>query len=106
MRHLPMNTNTQAPAQRLSVTVNHWQNARELQVETDKVGLQVTVPRCSHCSTCQSRVRQFTETLERKETLHQWKFEGNAYWLFLPLQGGKDPVRYLGAALEANIARC
>ena len=91
----------------LRVRVNHWQNSRSVRILPDQVGLQVTVPSCSHCPTCQSRVRQFAETLSMKpNALYQWKYPGDgAEWLFLPRPEGKDPLEHLQDTLEVSIER-
>ncbi len=100
-------THTAPEIQTATVRVNSWQNLRRVQILPDQVGLQVTVPRCSHCVTCQSRVRQFESTLGRKpDALHQWKYlDDGAQWLFLPRRNEQNPLETLRQTLEIRIER-
>lgn len=88
------------------VSVNHWQNRRSVQIYKDKVGLQVTVPSCSHCVTCQNRVRQFSETLRRKPSLiYKWRtLNDGASWVFIPRSQKQKPLDLLRSALEIEIS--
>jgi len=68
------------------------------------VGIQVTVPTCNHCPTCQGRVRGFEATLAKKpEVLHQWKHQDGATWLFLPWDGEGEPLDLLRRVLEVRV---
>ena len=89
------------------VSVNWWQNSRWVKVSPDQVALQVTVPSCSHCSTCQGRVKEFSATLARKPNIiHQWKhLDDGAYWLFLPRVKEQDALDLLREVLEVHISR-
>jgi len=98
-------TATKEQNRSIRVNVNHWQNSRSVRIRPDQVGLQVTVPSCSHCVTCQSRVKQFRRTLEQKPTvIHQWKtLDDGACWLFLPRKAQQDPIDLLRKVLEVRI---
>ena len=87
------------------VWINSWQNARRVQVLPDQVALQVTVPSCSHCHTCQSRVQQFKGTLaDKPEVIHQWKTQEGAYWLFLPRREEQNPLDLLRNTLGIRVS--
>jgi hypothetical protein len=101
-----MKTTQHTTTDRFTVQVNYWQHRRAVVVTSDQIGLEVTVPRCSHCPTCQSRVRGFAETLRTKPTLlHQWRHENGADWIYLALRPGQDPLKVLAEALEIRVAR-
>lgn len=102
-----MTKTAQAGTQHVRVWVNHWQNSRAVRILPDQVGLQVTVPSCSHCVTCQRRVRELVDTLARKpEVIHQWKsLEDGAAWVFLPIRNGQKPLDLLRETLEIRINR-
>ena len=87
------------------VCINHWQNCRRIRITKNQIGVQVTVPSCSHCSTCQRRVMQFTDLLARKPTVeHEWKWlEDGAKWLFLKQDKPGNPLDFLRETLEVWI---
>ncbi len=87
--------------------VNNWRNRRFVQVLSDQVALQVTMPGCSHCVTCQARVQQLDVTVAQKaHIIHQWKTrDDGAYWLFLPLKNNQDPLQLLRDVLDVKIER-
>lgn len=91
--------------QTIRVRINHWKNSRSIQILPDQVGLQVTIPSCHHCMTCQSRIREFTNTLAKKSNvIHQWKYgDDGAQWLFFPVSRGKDPLNILRKNLKIQI---
>jgi hypothetical protein len=101
-----MQTHTAEP-QRMTqktVCVNGWRYLRQVRIGQDQIGLQVTVPSCSHCPTCQRRVREFKELLaDKPNQIHQWKWEGGAEWLYVPVQAGSDALETLRHALELRI---
>jgi len=85
--------------------VNHWQNRRSIRVLPDQVRLQVTVPSCSHCVTCQRRVREFQEILAQKpDVICQWRtLNDGAYWVFFNRKEDQDPIQLLRDILEVSI---
>jgi len=99
-----MTKNTTTINQSKTVQVNHWRYPRRVEVLPDQVALQVTVPSCSHCPTCQRRVRELTEVLERKpNVVHQWKWADGAQWIHLPRAKKQNPLQVLGEVLEVRI---
>lgn len=91
---------------RFSVQVNGWSYRRMVMVSENQIGLQTTVPSCSHCPTCQGRVHHFQGMLANKpDQLHQWKWIDGANWLFLPLKNEENPLDTLRRVLEVRIYR-
>ena len=88
----------------ITARINSWMYTRQIRILPDQVGLQVTVPSCSHCHTCQKRVQEFSNTLARKpDVIHQWKYVGDgAEWLFFPRKKG-NPLDVLRRNLEIRI---
>lgn len=89
------------------VEVNSWQNLRLVEIQPDQVGLQVTVPKCSHCPTCQGRVKEFTGTLSRQPgVMFQWRYlNDGAAWLFLPVTQEENPLQVLRDRLGVKIVK-
>jgi transposase len=97
-------TTTEKP-EIFKVQVNSWEFLRKVRIMPDQVALQVTVPTCSHCPTCQRRVRDFSALLGLKpQVLHQWKYlEDGANWLFLPKTEEQNGLDLLREVLEIQV---
>lgn len=89
----------------VTVGINNWKFKRQVKIGDGQVGLQVTVPSCAHCSTCQKRVKLFTETLATKPNiLGVWTYlYDGAQWLFFSVPCGKDPITVLSEALDISV---
>ena len=100
-----MSTLTATTPKTARVSINSWMYSREVEILPNQVGLQVTVPSCDHCPTCQRRVREFTRTLDGKPSvIHQWKSgDDGATWLYLPRTRQQDPLDLLRRVLEIRI---
>jgi hypothetical protein len=89
----------------VNAKINSWKYRRNIHIGSDYVALQVTVPSCSHCSTCQSRVQEFQQTLANSpnaEYLWGYKQDG-AYWVEFPVKSGQDPIMVLSQNLKINV---
>jgi hypothetical protein len=99
-----MSATTVAAPTTLRAHINYWQYPREIRIEENRVGIQVTVPTCSHCPTCQERVRTFLGTLQGKpEVEHSWNYLGGAEWLFISKTSDEDGLDVLRKVLEISI---
>jgi len=97
-------TNSREKVGERMVQVNSWRYRRLMRFDEEMVALQVTVPSCSHCSTCQGRIREIRETLARKPKIgHLWAWNGGAQWIILQIDGDQKPSRVLAKSLEMRI---
>ncbi len=83
------------------VSINGWQYDRHIVIEEERVSLEVTVRTCSHCPTCQGRVREFQTTLARKpEVQHDWQWQSGSSWVVLPKPASRNALDFLKEVLE------
>jgi hypothetical protein len=101
-----MPTITQAPARHMTARINGWMYRRNIRISDECVSLQVTVPTCSHCPTCQGRVKEFKRTLaDSPDTIHSWGYrEDGAYWVEFPVACGEKPLDVLRRNLGVRIS--
>jgi len=83
------------------VEINYWQYPRRIKITPEEITLEVTHAGCSHCHTCQKRVRGFHETLARKpEVKHDWTYDDRSEWLILPKPRDQDALEFLKETLD------